>query len=160
MVTLEPALAPHHLAVVRILFREYAEALGIDLGFQGFEQELHGLPGAYAPPKGALFLAQDGAVVLGCVAVRPLDAETAEMKRLYVRPAARDRGLGRTLALAAIEHAKDAGFRRIRLDTLPQMGRARALYESLGFRAIAPYRYNPVPGTAFLELALVPDTGC
>ena len=159
MVTLEPAIEPHHLATVRVLFREYAEALGVDLGFQGFEEELHGLPGAYAPPKGALLLAQEGAAVLGCVAVRPLDAETAEMTRLYVRPVARDRGLGRILATVAIEHSKNAGFRRIRLDTLPEMGRARALYESLGFRAIAPYRYNPISGTAFLELDLVPDAG-
>ena len=157
MVTLELAITPAHMAAIRALFREYADSLGIDLGFQGFEEELRDLPGAYASPKGALFLAQDGASLLGCVAVRPLDGETAEMKRLYVRHGARDRGLGRMLALAAIEHAREAGYRRMRLDTLPQMSRAQALYESLGFRTIAPYRYNPVAGTVFLELTLVQD---
>jgi ribosomal protein S18 acetylase RimI-like enzyme len=152
--TLEHAANPDDLSAARTLFREYAASLGIDLGFQDFEKELRDLPGGYAGPRGALILARDGDALLGCVAVRPLDGETAEMKRLYVRDAARGGGLGRTLALAAIAHARQAGYRRMRLDTLPQMARAQALYEALGFREIPPYRYNPVAGTVFLELVL------
>jgi ribosomal protein S18 acetylase RimI-like enzyme len=154
MLILESATTPAHLATVRTLFREYAEALGVDLSFQRFEEELRDLPGDYAAPRGVLILARDGPAVLGCVGVRPLDPDTAEMKRLYVRGHARDQGLGRTLALAAIQHARVAGYRSMRLDTLPQMTRAQALYESLGFQPIAAYRYNPVPGTAYLELIL------
>ena len=159
MTSIERALTSPQIAGARALFREYADALGVDLGFQDFEHEMQDLPGAYAPPMGAIFLARTDAVFTGCVAVRPLDAETAEMKRLYVRPEARDQGLGRRLARAAIDHSRDVAFRRIRLDTLPQMGQALALYESLGFRPIAPYRYNPVPGTSYLELALVREEG-
>lgn len=154
MLVLQTTETPARLAVVRTLFREYAESLGHDLCFQGFEEELRDLPGDYAPPKGMLLVAADGPSFLGCVAVRPLDSETAELKRLYVRPAARARGIGRSLAVAAIDHAWGAGFRRIRLDTLPEMREAQALYRSLGFLEIAPYRPNPVPGTAYLELQL------
>src|SRR5688572_21684040 len=106
MVTLEHATTPSQLAAVRTLFREYAETLGVDLGFQDFAAELQDLPGAYATPRGTLLLALDGPLLVGCVAVRPLDLETAEMKRLYVRDSARARGVGRTLALAAIVHAR------------------------------------------------------
>jgi ribosomal protein S18 acetylase RimI-like enzyme len=157
MPILESATTPAHLATVRTLFREYAEALGVDLSFQRFEEELRDLPGDYAAPRGILILARDGAAVLGCVGVRPLDPDTAEMKRLYVRGHARDQGLGRALALAAIQHAREAGYRSVRLDTLPQMTRAQALYESLGFQPIAAYRYNPIPGTTYLELSLSSD---
>jgi GNAT superfamily N-acetyltransferase len=149
-----PADLPLDLDVVRALFREYADELGVDLGFQGFEQELQDLPGDYAPPRGTLILACHEDAILGCVAVRPIDAETAEMKRLYLRRQGRATGLGRRLALAAIDHARLAGYRRIRLDTLPQMRRAQELYHSLGFYPIPPYRYNPVSGTTYLELAL------
>lgn len=151
---LEIAHTAGQLAAVRALFQEYAAGLAHDLSFQGFDQEVRELPGDYSPPKGLLLLAADGQVLVGCVAVRPLDPETAELKRLYVRPTARARGIGRTLTVAAIDHASGAGFRRIRLDTLPEMHEARALYRSLGFLEIAAYRPNPVPGTAFLELQL------
>ena len=156
MVVLEQALTPGHLASVRVLFQEYVDALGVDLSFQGFEEELRDLPGGYALPDGTLILAREGESVLGCVGVRPLDSGTAEMKRLYVRPEGRARGAGRALAWAAIEHARRAGYRRMRLDTLPQMVQAQALYESLGFRSIPPYRFNPVPGTVYMELPLDP----
>lgn len=147
------------MEVVRELFREYAEGLGIDLSFQGFEEEVRDLPGAYAPPPGALLLAlEEGETAmrraLGCVAVRRLDAETAEMKRLYLRPAARGRGLGRALAEAALAEARKLGYRRLRLDTLPGMEAAQAIYRELGFREIAAYRANPVPGARFLEIEL------
>ena len=142
-----PARVPDELPEVRALFREYAAGLGVDLSFQGFDGELASLPGEYAPPRGALLLAIHDQRVAGCVALRPIDGEVCEMKRLFVRPGFRGLKLGRTLALAVLAEAR-------RLDTLPSMGEAQALYLSLGFRDIPPYRHNPVPGTRYLEAAL------
>ena len=142
------------LADVRRLFEEYAAALGFDLEFQEFERELRELPGDYGPPRGRLLLARAGTDVLGCVAIRPLEGNACEMKRLYVRPAHRGTGAGRTLAGAAIGAGRELGYVRMRLDTVPSMERARALYRSLGFHEIPPYRYNPIPGTAYMELEL------
>lgn len=149
---------PERIAETRILFEEYASSLGIDLGFQGFADELAGLPGAYVPPRGGLWLAFAGARAAGCVAVRPLSGDVCEMKRLYVRPDARVSGLGRTLASVAIAFARSAGYRAMRLDTLPSMAAAQALYRSLGFSDIPPYRHNPVPGTTYMELVLPADS--
>jgi putative acetyltransferase len=154
MLTLQPIATTTDLAAVRVLLREYAEALGVDLGFQGFEDELRDLPGEYAAPRGTLILARDDTAHLGCVGVRPLGQDIAEMKRLYVRRQARNLGLGRKLAQVAIQHAREVGYRAMRLDTLPQMVEAQALYRSLGFHPVAPYRHNPIPGTAYLELTL------
>ena len=130
---------------VRDLFREYAAGLGVDLSFQDFEAELADPLGFYE-----LVLLAEG----GCVALRRIDAETCEMKRLYVRPGSRSGGLGRRLAEAVVAEARARGYRRMLLDTLPTMAAARALYASLGFCETAAYRYNPVPGTTFLELVL------
>jgi GNAT superfamily N-acetyltransferase len=138
----------------RGLFAEYAAALGVDLSFQGFDEELAGLPGKYAPPRGRLLLARTDAGAAGCVALRPLEEDICEMKRLYVRPAFRGLGLGHALVAAVLAEARSAGYRRVRLDTLPSMSAARELYRAFGFAPIPPYNHHPLPGTLFLELAL------
>lgn len=151
---LMPATSRPQLDLVRALFREYVESLGIGLGFQDFETELTTLPGAYAPPTGRLVLALVAEQPAGCVGLRRLEGHICEMKRLYVRPNCRGLGLGRLLAEAAIAGARDLGYRAMRLDTLPGMEDAQRLYQTLGFRSIPAYRLNPVPGTQYLELAL------
>ena len=156
MVTIRQVLSAGDLATIRTLFREYAATLDVDLDYQGFQQEVAALPGDYAPPRGCLLLATAARDALACVGVRPLDPDVCEMKRLYVRPQARGTGLGRRLAVAAIDFGRAAGFRAMRLDTLPSMTSAQALYRELGFRGIAPYRSSPVAGTLFMELDLVP----
>jgi 2-haloacid dehalogenase/putative hydrolase of the HAD superfamily len=153
-VTLIQVATPLTLAHAQALFLEYAEGLGIDLAFQDFQSELASLPGAYTPPHGALLLATYGVQVVGCAALRSFQGDICEMKRLYVRPQHRTRGIGRTLADAVISAARQAGYARMRLDTLPWMEAAMALYRSMGFREIPPYRYNPVPGTVYMERAL------
>jgi ribosomal protein S18 acetylase RimI-like enzyme len=144
------------IALVRELFREYAASLPVDLGYQDFEREVAGLPGEYAGPSGTLRIAVEAGRPLGCVAVRPLELEICEMKRLYVRAEARGLGLGRTLAETAIAFAGGAGYRAMRLDTLPTMSAARELYRRLGFREIPRYRFSPVAGNVYLERALTP----
>ena len=153
--TIAAARLPDDLAEVRALFEEYAGSLGFDLEFQHFRDELAALPADYAEPAGALLLARDAGAVAGCVALRPIDVQTCEMKRLYIRPAWRGRGIGRLLAEAIIAQARQRGYRAMRLDTIPSMTGAIALYRSLGFADIAPYRHNPIAGAVFLELALL-----
>lgn len=149
-IAIRPVALPDDLAHVRTLFREYAQGLGVDLCFQDFEAELAGLPGKYAAPRGRLLLAWQGDVPVGCVALRPVDATRSEMKRLYVRPVARARGLGRQLAERICAEAKEAGYRAICLDTLVTMAPAVQLYRELGFGPIDPYVFNPLEGVLFL----------
>lgn len=152
--TLAPAATPADVAAIATLFREYGESLGIDLSFQRFDEELASLPGDYAEPRGTLLLARVAGQEAGCVGLRPLGGDVCEMKRLYVRPRFRGLHLGETLARAIIDAASAKKYGRMRLDTLPSMARARRLYASLGFVEIPPYRFNPVEGTSFMELAL------
>jgi putative acetyltransferase len=154
MLTIVDAAAVDEVLTVRCLFEEYAASLGIDLCFQGFEKELAGLPGHYAPPQGRLLLALQDGQTAGCIALRPLEPGVCEMKRLYVRPAFRSHGIGSVLVDRIIQEARQAGYQHMRLDTLPSMARALALYRRLGFREIAPYYENPVEGAVFLELQL------
>jgi ribosomal protein S18 acetylase RimI-like enzyme len=141
---------------VATLFREYADSLGIDLGFQGFETELATLPGEYAPPRGLLLLAYLGGRPVGCAGVRPFGPGTCELKRLYLRPAARRHGVGLRLVLRSLAFAEEAGYSAILLDTLPSMTAAIALYTSLGFVEVAPYRENPIPGARYFRRELSP----
>ena len=153
-VSIEHVVGGQPLVEVRRLFEEYAASLEVDLCFQDFAAELAGLPGDYRPPSGGLLLARLGGDPAGCVAMRPLQPGVCEMKRLYVRPGFRGASVGRRLAEAVVDAARTAGYASMRLDTLATMASARALYRSLGFQPIAPYRHNPVPGSAFLELTL------
>jgi putative acetyltransferase len=148
------ATSVDQIATARMLFKEYEASLGIELTFQGFAREVAELPGAYAPPAGRLLLATGGAEPAGCVALRPLEGGICEMKRLYVRPPARGARLGRRLAETVIREARAIGYARMRLDTLPSMKEAFALYQTLGFREIAPYYETPIVGTRFMELDL------
>lgn len=154
MTAIRPARFPEDLEPVRQIFREYADSLGIDLCFQGFESELAGLPGKYAEPRGRVLLATEKQQVIGCVAMRPLEGAVCEMKRLYVRPAGRGRRLGRRLALAICRAAKETGYERMRLDTLSSMQAAQQLYRSLGFKPIPAYVFNPIEGAVYMELDL------
>jgi ribosomal protein S18 acetylase RimI-like enzyme len=152
--TIEPVTTEEALNHVRELFAEYAVSLGVDLSFQNFDRELATLPGDYVPPDGCLLIASHEGQVVGCIALRKWEEEVCEMKRLYVRPRFRGLNAGRRLAEAVIAIARQCGYRRMRLDTLPTMKRAQELYESLGFREIPAYRHNPIAGTSFLELDL------
>ena len=142
------------LQEIRKLFEEYGSSLDISLDFQGFHNELTNLPGDYAPPDGCLFIAYWEERVAGCVALRKHGSSICEMKRLYTKPQYRGLGIGRALCKAVIARARETGYDRMRLDTLPSMETARALYTSLGFKEIEPYRYNPIEGAQFMELNL------
>lgn len=140
------------LQEVRDLLQEYVAWIGLDLSFQDFDAELAALPGEYVAPRGTLLLGLVDGRAGGCVAVHPWEGEACEMKRLYVRPEAQGTGLGRALAARAIAWSREAGYRRMLLDTLPAMTSAQRMYERIGFRDIEPYRANPVPGARFMAL--------
>ena len=154
MLKIIPVKTEEGLHQIRLLFEEYAASLDFNLSFQNFEEELANLPGDYAPPQGHLLLALWRDQIAGCVALRKINQEQCEMKRLYVRPQFRSLEIGKGLAREIIEEAKKIGYSGMRLDTVPSMKRARDLYESLGFRRIPPYRHNPIRGAVFLELQL------
>ena len=150
-----PASSSAQIAQARELFLEYAASLGFSLCFQNFDQELAGLPGEYAPPDGRLLLAEYEGQLAGCVALHKIEPGICEMKRLYLHPPFRRKSLGRTLAEHLIAEARQAGYRRMRLDTVePVMKDAVAMYRVMGFREITPYRPNPMAGTLYMELDL------
>lgn len=149
------AESPQQIAAARELFLEYAQSLGFSLCFQSFDKELAGLPGDYAPPEGRLLLATYQDQLAGCVALHPLGPQVCEMKRLYLRPQFRGKGLGRALADQIIAEARQIGYQSIRLDTVePRMKDAVAMYRKLGFHEIAPYCSNPIAGALYMELDL------
>jgi len=153
--TLAQAESPSQIAQARELFLEYAQSLGFSLCFQGFDKELAELPGDYSPPEGRLLLAELAGQIAGCVALHKLEPGICEMKRLYLRPSFRGKGLGRMLAARVIAEARQMGYTRMRLDTVaPIMKDAVAMYRKLGFKEIAPYRPNPISGTIYMELKL------
>lgn len=146
---------PTQIAQARELFLEYAQSLGFSLCFQNFDQELAGLPGDYAPPEGRLLLAKYEGQVAGCVALHRLEDGICEMKRLYLRPQFRGKGIGRALADRIISEARQIGYQRMRLDTVePVMKDAVEMYRRLGFKEIPPYRPNPIAGALYMELQL------
>ena len=148
--TIQDAHFPDDVDIVRTLLREYAAALPVDLDFQDFEAEVATLPGKYARPRGRLLLARDGNRVLGCIGMRPLGGNDCEMKRLYVRPGARGLNLGRLLVERLLDEARNAGYTRMFLDTLPTMETAQRLYAQLGFEETEAYVFNPVAGTKYM----------
>lgn len=154
MVEIVRAHTDDQILKAKRLFQEYAESLGFDLGFQGFDKEMDSFPAQYSPPAGALFLARSETHPIGCVGVRFLEEGICEMKRLYVRPAFRGSNAGRELSEAAIQTGKTLGYERMRLDTISSMAIANRLYKQLGFIEIEPYRHNPLEGAIYLELNL------
>lgn len=154
MIEIIQATTPSQIQVIRDLFREYEAFLQVDLCFQHFEEELASLPGKYAAPRGVLLLASAHRETAGCVAMRPLEGNVCEMKRLFVRPAYLGQGIGKKLAQTVMEYARAAGYARMRLDTLEKLGTARSLYAALGYQPCPPYYENPLPGVVYLERVL------
>lgn len=154
MIEIRPAEFPRDLTRIRQLLRDYAESLNVDLCFQGFEAELAALPGDYAPPRGRLLLAWRQDELVGCIALRPIDDACCEMKRLYLKPSCRGLRLGHALVTRLCTEAQAAGYRRMLLDTLPEMTAALHLYAQLGFSPTAPYVFNPIDGALYLAREL------
>jgi ribosomal protein S18 acetylase RimI-like enzyme len=142
------------IEAARVLFQEYASTLDFDLSFQHFDHEMRTFPVQYSSPSGCLLVAYEDESPTGCVGLRKLDEDICEMKRLYVRPRFRGRGIGRALVINVINKGGKLGYGRMRLDTVPSMQEAIALYESFGFKPIPPYRHNPIPGALYFELEL------
>lgn len=155
MIEIKPAHFPEDLESVVNIFREYVSSPSVSLDFQDYELEFASLPGKYSAPEGRLLLAWKEGAVVGCAALRKVDLNVCEMKRVYLRPVARGEGLGRRLIVGILAQARIAGYSRICLDVLPEFVAAQAIYESLGFLPSAPITFNPVPGTKFLGLDLI-----
>lgn len=155
MIRIEYVNSEKELKIVRELFVEYADSLGFDLEFQDFKTELKNLPGDYTPPSGCLLLAYEEDILYGCVALRKFRDKICEMKRLYIRPECRGKGVGKALAIRVIEEAYKRGYKKMVLDTIDTMQTAITLYRGLGFKEIKPYRENPVPGARFFKLDLI-----
>jgi len=151
MITIRPAASPDDFVQARALFLEYASSLGFDLAFQDFDHEVESLPGDYEAPSGCILLAEEGGSAGGCIGLRPLGEGICEMKRLYVQPRWRGKGAGRLLTEAVLREARERGYKQMRLDTVPGMDAAIALYRALGFRDIPSYRRNPIEGALFFE---------
>ena len=152
MIEIIEAKTEQDIYVARALFKEYTDGLGIDLTFQNYEQELARLETIYLPPSGSLLLGEYNGSFVGCVGLRKLDNLSCEMKRLYIKPEARGKGLGSALCKRIIQRGKQLGFKRMRLDTLPSMTGALTLYKRFGFYEIEPYYKNPIPGTIYMEV--------
>lgn len=154
-IIISQAISASQVSQIRDLFLEYGESLGFSLCFQSFDKELAELPGDYTPPGGRLFLATEGEMAAGCIALHRIEKDVCEMKRLYVRPAFRGKRLGFNLVETAINSSREIGYTRMRLDTVePIMKEAVAMYRRFGFREIAPYRVNPIAGALYMELDL------
>jgi putative acetyltransferase len=160
MIEITCVVADPELNAIRALFTEYAQSLGFNLDFQDFAGELAALPGNYAPPLGCLLFAQIDGKPAGCVALRPLSPTICEMKRLYVRPEYRGMGIGRMLVELLIVEVREIGYKKMRLDTVPGMEKAIALYRHFGFKQIEPYRFNPLPSALFFELDIIQSKTC
>jgi len=154
MIQIVQAASHEQIGNVRDLFIEYAHSLNVSLCFENLDKEVNELPGVYAPPRGSLLLAADGEKIAGCVALKKVDDRVCEMKRLYVRAEFRGRGIGKRLAMQIVDEAREIGYERLRLDTLPSMKEAISLYRSLGFEEIPAYRELPVPGALFMQVKL------
>ncbi|MFW9819490.1 MAG: GNAT family N-acetyltransferase [Candidatus Thorarchaeota archaeon] len=154
MVLIEQALTEKQIRDAKKLFIEYSNHLGIDLSFQNFKEELNKFPGQYSPPEGCIFLAYYKKKPIGCVGLRKFKDDICEMKRLYIHPKFRKKGIGKTLATTIINESKEIGYKYMRLDTLPFMTEAITLYLALGFKEISPYRYNPFENAKFFEVEL------
>jgi ribosomal protein S18 acetylase RimI-like enzyme len=154
MIEIINAVSKKEIQKVRELFYEYAQSLGFNLDFQDFQKELDNLPGDYKEPTGKLFLANYGSKLVGCIALRKISINICEMKRLYVKPSFRHKGIGKALANHIIRYAREFGYKIMRLDTINSMIEANWLYKKLGFKEISPYRYNPIKGATFFELLL------
>ncbi|MFX0000370.1 MAG: GNAT family N-acetyltransferase [Candidatus Hodarchaeota archaeon] len=154
MLEIKQAFSEESYKLIKEIFIEYANYLAIDLDFQNFDEELKNIQGNYSPPEGCILLAYFEGKIAGCVAVRKLQDDICEMKRLYVRPNYQNKTIGKELSKAIIQKAKEIGYKYMRLDTLPFMKAALKIYASLGFKEIAPYRYNPIEGAKYFELKL------
>lgn len=153
-IEIRPVSTPAEMEDVRQLFLAYVQSLDTDLSFQNFQEELASLPGKYAPPKGALYLALVEGKAAGCIALRPMEEKICEMKRLYIYPEYRHLGLGKLLVMKIIAEGQKLGYSAVRLDTLTSMTAALALYRAQGFREIPPYTFNPLDGATYMERRL------